>query len=61
MFDIVTLTLKYDLLLKNVNLGCYIMMVAARRASLSSDNSYYIRERASIMLLIPFQLGYILI
>ena len=37
-----TLTLKFDLLLKNFNLGCYLMMVAARRASLSSDNSYYL-------------------
>ena len=35
-----TLTLNFDLLLKNFNLGCYLVMVAARRASLSSDNSY---------------------
>ena len=35
------LTLTFDLLLKNFNLGCYLMMVAARRASLSSDNSYW--------------------
>ena len=40
IFDLVTLTLKFDLLLKNFNHGCYLMMVAARRASLSSDNSY---------------------
>ena len=26
---------------ENLNLGCYLMMVAARRASLSSDNSYF--------------------
>ena len=30
------LTLKFDLLLKNFNVGCYLVMVAARRASLSS-------------------------
>ena len=36
-----TLTLKFDLLMKNFNLGCYLVMVAARRASLSSDNSYF--------------------
>ena len=35
-----TLTLKFDLLLRNFYLGCYLMMLAARRASLSSDNSY---------------------
>ena len=29
-----------DLLMKNFNLGCYKLMVAARRALLSSDNSY---------------------
>ena len=40
IFDLVTLTLKFDLLLKNINLGCYLVMVAARWASLSSDNSY---------------------
>ena len=44
-FCLVTLTLKFDLLLKNFNLGCYLMMVAARRASLSSDNSYIIKAR----------------
>ena len=27
---------------ENFNLGCYLMIVAARRASLSSDNSYFI-------------------
>ena len=26
---------------KNLNRGCYLMMVAARRASLSSENSYF--------------------
>ena len=31
-------TLKFGLLLKNFNLSCYLMMVAAREASLSSDN-----------------------
>ena len=35
-----TLTLEFDLHVKNFNLGCYLVMVAARRASLSSDNSY---------------------
>ena len=33
-------TLKIDLLLKNFNLGCYLIIVAARQASLSSDNFY---------------------
>ena len=37
---LVTLTFKFDLLVKNSNLGCYSMMVATQRASLSSDNSY---------------------
>ena len=36
---IVTMTLKFDILMKNVTLDCYLMMVAAQRA-LSSDNSY---------------------
>ena len=40
VFDLVILTLKFDLLLKNFNHGFYLVMVAARRASLSSDNSY---------------------
>ena len=40
-FYLVTLTLNFDLLLKNFNLGSYLVIVAARRASLSSDNSYY--------------------
>ena len=31
-----------DLLLKNFNLGCYLVMVAAWRALLSSENSYAI-------------------
>ena len=33
-------TLIFDLLLKNFNIGCYLVMVAARQAALSSDNSY---------------------
>ena len=37
-------TFLFYLLLKNFNLGCYLMMVAARRASLSSDNSYLFTE-----------------
>ena len=41
IFDL-TLTLKFDLVLKNFNGGYYLMMVAARRASLSSDNSLII-------------------
>ena len=40
IFDLVTLTLKFDLILKKLNLDCYLVMVAARRASLSSINSY---------------------
>ena len=35
---LLTLTLKFDLLLKNFNLGCYLVVVAAWRVSLSSDN-----------------------
>ena len=27
--------------MNNFNLDCYLVMVAARQASLSSDNSYY--------------------
>ena len=41
IFYLVTLTLKFDLLLKNFNHGFYLVMVAARQASLSSDNSYF--------------------
>ena len=41
-----TLTLKFDLLVKNFNHGLYLMMVAARRASLSSDNSCYVTIRS---------------
>ena len=41
IFDVVTLTLKFNLFLKNIDFCCYLMMVAARRASLSSDNSYF--------------------
>ena len=37
---LLTLTLMFDLILKNLNLGCYLVIVAARRALLSSDNSY---------------------
>ena len=40
IFDLLTLTLKFDLLLKNFNHGFYLMMVAVQRAPLSSDNSY---------------------
>ena len=40
IFDLVTLTLKFDLLLKNFNHGFYLEKVATLRASLSSDNSY---------------------
>ena len=40
-FWLVPLTLKFDLLLKNFYLGCYLVMVAVRLASLSSDNSYF--------------------
>ena len=36
-----TLTLNFDLLLKNFNLVCYLVMVADRRASLFTDNSYW--------------------
>ena len=39
----------FDLLLKNFNLGCYLVMVAARRASLSSDN-YYLQLLCAHML-----------
>ena len=39
MFDFVTLTLKFDLLVKNFNLGCYLMILAT--PLLSSDNSYF--------------------
>ena len=41
-YYLMALTLKFDLLLKNFNLGCYLIMVAAPRVSLSSDNSYYL-------------------
>ena len=34
-----TLTLKFDLLLKNFDLGCDLVMVVSRQASLASDNS----------------------
>ena len=36
-----------DLLLKNFNLRCFLVMVAARRASLSSDNSYSLPSQIS--------------
>ena len=42
IFDLMTLTLKFGLLSKNFNHGFYLVMVAARRAPLSSDNSYYL-------------------
>ena len=38
----VTLTLKFDLVLKNFNVGCHIVMVAAWRASLSSENLSFV-------------------
>ena len=41
IIDLVTLTLKFDLLLRNFNFCYYLVMVAARRAWLSSDNSYW--------------------
>ena len=41
IFDLVILTLKFDLFLKSFNHGFYLIIVAARRASLSSDNSYW--------------------
>ena len=41
IFDLVTLILRFDLLLKNFNLAYYLMVVATRRALLSSENSYY--------------------
>ena len=44
-FDFVTFTLKFDLCLKNLNLGCYLVMVVAQRAS-SSDNSYLCHPRS---------------
>ena len=40
LFYLVALILNFYLLLKNFNLGCYLVMFAARRASLSSDNSF---------------------
>ena len=43
IFDL--LTLKFDLLLKNFNHGFFLVMVAARRVSLSSDNSYLPRRQ----------------
>ena len=54
IFDLVTLTLNFDLLLKNFNLGCYLVMVAARRASLSSDNSYYDCKYFNLKCVIPY-------
>ena len=35
-FDLVTLTLHFDLILKNFNICCYLVMVAAWRMSVSS-------------------------
>ena len=40
IFDILTLTLKFDLLLKNFNHGFYLVMFAAQPVPLNSDNSY---------------------
>ena len=40
IFHLVTLTLKVDLLLRNFNIDCYLVMVATLLA-LSSDNSFY--------------------
>ena len=34
------MTLNFDLIMKNLNIGYYFVMVATQRASLSSDNSY---------------------
>ena len=48
IFDLVTLTLKFDLLLKNFNHGIYLVIVAARPASLSSDNSYFPKNECVI-------------
>ena len=45
IYDLVILTLKFDLLLKNFNHGFYLVIVAAHRASLSSDNSYWLLMR----------------
>ena len=44
IFYLVTLILKFDLLLKYFNHGFYLVMVAARQALLSSDNSYVIKS-----------------
>ena len=41
IFYLLILTLKFDLRLKYFNLGCYLVIVAARRALLCSDNSYF--------------------
>ena len=41
---IVTLTFRFDLLLINFNLSCYLMMVAVLQAPLSSDNSCYLLQ-----------------
>ena len=40
------MTLKFDLVVKYFNLGCYLMMVDARRVLLSSDNSYFLLKVA---------------
>ena len=40
IFYLVTFTLKFDLLLKNFKLDSYMVMAAARQASLSFHNSY---------------------
>ena len=51
IFDLVTLTLNFDLLLKNFNLGCYLVKVAARRAPLSSDNSYFNGDNLNVQVM----------
>ena len=40
MIYLTTLTLKFALLFKNFNLGCYLVMVATWRTSLSSDYNF---------------------
>ena len=44
IFDLMTLILKVDLFLQNFNHGFYLVMVAARQASLPYDNTYMLRE-----------------
>ena len=56
---LVFLNLKFDLFLKNFNLGCYLMVAAARGASLSSDNSYLFTELVPNLLTLLNELGYV--